>query len=66
MSTQSEAIPLLISAGELAKLIQVSERTLWRLYSAGRLPKPVRLGRSTRWRLAEVRQWIDSGCPATG
>ena len=54
---------LLIQAEELAALLNVSERTLWRLLSAGKIPEPVRLGRSTRWRLDEVRQWINDGCP---
>lgn len=58
-----DATPKLINAEELAKLMDVSERTLWRLLSGGKVPKPVRIGRSTRWRLAEVTEWIDRGCP---
>jgi excisionase family DNA binding protein len=54
---------LLIPADQLAALIQVSTRTLWRLLSAGRLPKPVRIGGSVRWRMDQVKQWIESGCP---
>jgi predicted DNA-binding transcriptional regulator AlpA len=42
----------------------VSERTLWRLVSAGRIPVPVRIGRNTRWQMAEIRHWIELGCPA--
>ena len=61
MST--ETAPMLISAEELATLMQVSERTLWRLLSAGKVPQPVRIGRNTRWRLAEIRDWIEKGCP---
>jgi excisionase family DNA binding protein len=60
----NETTPLLISAEELAKLMHVSERTLWRLLSAGKVPRPVRIGRNTRWKLAEVTAWIDRGCPA--
>lgn len=58
-----DTTPILISADELAKLMQVSERTLWRLLSAGKVPQPVRIGRNTRWRYAEVREWIEKGCP---
>ena len=54
---------LLISAEQLAAMMNVSTRTLWRLLSAGKLPEPVRLGGLTRWRLDRVRQWIDEGCP---
>ena len=60
MST--DTTPLLINAEEVARMMDVSERTLWRLVSAGKVPTPVRIGRSTRWRLAEVRQWIEGGC----
>ena len=55
--------PLLIPAEELARLLQVSTRTLWRLRSAGELPQPVRFGGTVRWRLDEVRKWIAEGCP---
>jgi excisionase family DNA binding protein len=55
--------PLLIAADELARLMQISRRTLWRLRSAGELPEPVRLGGTVRWRLEEVRDWVAMGCP---
>ena len=58
-----DAAPKLINAEELAKLMQISERTLWRLLSGRKLPQPVRIGRNTRWRLAEVEAWIEKGCP---
>ena len=54
--------PLLITATELAELLQVSKRTLWRLRSAGHLPQAVRLGGTVRWRLDEIRKWIAGGC----
>lgn len=55
--------PLLVTAAELAALLNVSTRTLWRLRSAGQLPQPVRFGGTVRWRLDEVRNWIAEGCP---
>ena len=54
----------LISAAELAELLNVSTRTLWRLLSAGKLIKPIKIGGSTRWRLEEVQAWIADGCRA--
>ena len=59
----SEPKPLLINARELARMMQVSPRTLWRLLSAGKLIRPIRIGGNTRWRLDEVKDWIDRGCP---
>ena len=55
--------PLLLTASQLAKTLNLSERTLWRLRSAGKLPKPVRIAGSVRWRFDEITIWIESGCP---
>ena len=56
--------PLLITAAELAGLLNLSKRTLWRLRSAGALPKPVKLGNSVRWVRDEIKIWIEAGCPS--
>ncbi len=63
MEARVSAEPLLIPAVELARLLHVSTRTLWRQLSAGQVPKPVRFGGTVRWRLDEVRKWIAEGCP---
>jgi len=55
--------PVLLTVAELARLLQVSTRTIWRLLSAGNLPAPVRLGNAVRWRSAEINSWISEGCP---
>ena len=54
----------LLTAAEVAQRMKVCQRHLWALLASGRLPRPVRLGRSVRWRAAELRCWIDAGCPA--
>jgi len=59
----TNTVRVLINAEELARMMDVSERTLWRLLSGGKVPQPVRIGRNTRWRLAEVAEWIELGCP---
>lgn len=55
--------PLLVRAADVARLLQVSTRTLWRQLSAGQVPRPVRFGGTVRWRLEEIRKWIAEGCP---
>ena len=55
--------PTLITAAEMANMMNISVRTLWRLLSAGELIQPIRIGGNTRWRLEQVRQWIAEGCP---
>ena len=56
--------PFLVPASEVARLLGISKRTLWRLLCVGKLPAPVRLGNNVRWRLTEVEQWISRGCPS--
>ncbi len=44
-----------LSARQLAGLLSISVRSVWRLAAAGKLPEPVRLGRRiARWREADV------------
>ena len=57
--------PVLLSAAQVADLMQISTRTVWRLLSAGELIEPVRMRGNTRWRRAELESWIAAGCPPT-
>lgn len=56
--------PLFVTAAELAQLMRISTRTLWRLLSARKIPEPIRLGGTVRWRIDLIQDWIDQGCPA--
>ena len=56
--------PTLLSVQQLASMLSVSKRTVWRMLSAGELIEPIRVRGNTRWRHAEVQEWIDAGCPA--
>ena len=58
--------PLLITADEVAGMLDISTRTLWRLVSSKKVVPPVKLGGSTRWRRADVEAWVASGCPTPG
>lgn len=55
--------PALLSVDQVASLLQVSTRTVWRLLSSGELIEPVRMRGNTRWRRVELEAWIESGCP---
>ncbi len=59
----SQRQALAISAKELAELLNVSLRQVWRLTASGRLPKPMRIGGSVRWSREEILLWFRSGCP---
>lgn len=58
--------PLLVPVRTVAKLLQVSTRTVWRMLSAGELIKPRRIGTIVRWHLNELKGWIADGCPRPG
>lgn len=57
------AVPLLIPVSDLAKMLNVSRRSIWRLLSARKMPPPIRIGGAVRWRFDEVKRWIEAGCP---
>lgn len=51
----------LLSARQVAALIGVHPRSVWRMAAAGDLPRPIRLGdRVVRWRLADLQNHIET------
>lgn len=52
----------LVTAEQLAKILQVSVRSIWRMRSSGQLPRPVRIGGNIRWRPKDVELWIAGSC----
>ena len=54
---------LLINSREAAKLLKISQRTLWQWHSTGEMPPPIRIGRAVRWALEVLKKWVDAGCP---
>lgn len=58
--------PLLVPVRTVAKLMQVSPRTVWRMLSAGLIVEPRRIGNVVRWHIDELKAWIAGGCPASG
>jgi predicted DNA-binding transcriptional regulator AlpA len=53
---------LLLTVEDMACLLKLSVRTVWKYRSQGLIPEPVQLGTRTRWRRAEIAMWIDGGC----
>lgn len=50
---------LLIDAREAARLLSISDRTLWTMTNRGEIPC-VRIGRSVRYSPDDIRAWIES------
>ena len=63
-SSASPGSTSLLKADDMAKLLKISVRTLWRLVSSGRVIAPIRLTGNTRWQRDQVEKWINAGCPA--
>jgi excisionase family DNA binding protein len=58
-------LPALIDVCAVAKLLNCSERHVYRLADAGRIPRPIKLGALVRWNRVQVEKWLADGCPAT-
>jgi predicted DNA-binding transcriptional regulator AlpA len=54
---------LLLDTKQVAKLLDIGERTLWRYWNSGRVLKPIKIGNAVRWNAVELRQWVEAGCP---
>lgn len=54
---------MLVGANELAEMLSVSPRHIWRMKSAGKLPKSINFGRCVRWVLSDIHLFIEMGCP---
>lgn len=55
--------PLAISAKELASMLGVSIRQVWRLNEICKLPSPLRLGGSVKWLRKEIEAFLEAGAP---
>lgn len=59
----ADATPLALDARGCAELFGVSVRHWRAMDSAGMVPRSVRLGAAVRWRVADLRRWLEQGCP---
>ena len=49
----------LLTASEVAALLQVDVRTLRRMRHERAFPRPARVGRSLRWKRSVVERWLE-------
>jgi excisionase family DNA binding protein len=54
---------LLIDSRQAAKLLSISERTLWGMWNDGKMPKPIRIGQAVRFAYEELQAWVNAGGP---
>lgn len=51
-------------ARQVAALLNISPRHVYRLADAGLMPRPLKLGSCIRWDLDRLAEWVDAGCPS--
>ena len=54
---------LLMSVDTVAWALDCDKNTIYRWVRGGCMPGPIRIRSSVRWKAAELRQWIEGGCP---
>lgn len=62
-SSISDSKILLLSVDQVAEMIGISRRTVWRLVSGKEIPLPIKLRGNTRWRRKDIDEWVEAGCP---
>ena len=53
----------MLTVHDVARMLNCSVRTVYRLVDSGRMPRPVKLGALVRWPREAIEHWIDDGCP---
>ena len=53
----------MLTVHDMARVLNCSARTVYRLADSGRIPRPVKLGALVRWPREALGRWIADGCP---
>ncbi len=53
----------LVTVEQVAEMLQIATRSVWRLRDSGKMPSPISLGKCVRWKADEMEAWITDGCP---
>lgn len=57
----SSSEPDLLNARQVANMLTISERSVWRLVSESQIPSPLHIGGSARWRRSDIEGWLQRG-----
>ena len=63
VNRENEVKKELLCVKDLATMIDVSVRKIWRLNDNGAIPSPIHIGRSVKWKREEIEKWIEAKCP---
>jgi predicted DNA-binding transcriptional regulator AlpA len=59
LATEVGGPSLLFNKKGTARLLCVSEKTLWNLCHRGEMPQPIRFGSAVRWSVEGLKAWIE-------
>jgi excisionase family DNA binding protein len=59
----TEEKPELLSVDQVARMLGISGRSVWRMLSSGELPSPIKIGGLTRWSREQIQAMIDLSAP---
>jgi predicted DNA-binding transcriptional regulator AlpA len=60
MTTEQEQLDTLLTVKDVAEILCMGVRTVWRKSSEGAIPKPVTLGRLIkRWKATDIQAFLD-------
>jgi excisionase family DNA binding protein len=55
-----EQLDTLLTVSDVAEILCIGVRTVWRWAALGKIPKPVRLSRKTlRWKASQLQAYLD-------
>lgn len=54
----ADGIPELMTAREVAQVLRISERSVWRLCAEKKIPSPLHVGGAARWKKQDFEQWF--------
>lgn len=52
--------PLVLTAEQVAHVLGISVRSVWRFAGSGELPRPISIGRSKRWDVRAIEDYLNS------
>lgn len=60
-SRESAVPPSVLNVKQVASLLAVSSRHIYRMADAGLMPRPLKLGSLNRWPKTQIDEWIKAG-----
>jgi prophage regulatory protein len=55
-----ERLDMMLTVKDVAELLSMSRRSVWRYVADGKLPQPLHLSRTmVRWRASDIQRYLD-------